>query len=168
MDFEIRNVSLDQIETTDHTFKISTTNDKTELALSISAIGLLQPPVLIRRGPSHTVVCGFRRIAACAALNLSRIPSRILSPECSPIECSRIAIADNTHQRSLNVIEQSRAYALIQRFESDSTAWLQIARATGLPESQAAMDRIVPVCAMPKRLQENILSGKVISMLGAH
>ena len=161
MDFEIRPVSLDQIETTDHTFKITTTTDNTELALSISAIGLLQPPILIENGRSYTIVCGFRRIDACIALNLSSIAVRILGPDCSPIECAHIAIADNTFQRSLNVVEQSRAYTLIHRFEEDSSARLKMAQSIGLPESQAAMDRIRPVCAMPKDLQENILSGRV-------
>lgn len=161
MDYELRPVSLDQIETTDHTFQITTTTDTTELALSISAIGLLHPPVLVKHGRNYTVVCGFRRIDACIDLNISSIPSRILRPDCSPIECARIAIADNTLQRSLNVVEQSRAYALIQQFEDDSSAWLKIAKTTGLPESQAAMDRILPVCAMPKNLQEHIITGRV-------
>ena len=48
MDFKITPVSLDQIDTGDRTFKITTKTETTELALSISAIGLLQPPVLIQ------------------------------------------------------------------------------------------------------------------------
>jgi len=161
MDFDVRPVSLDQIETTDQTFKISTTTDKTELALSISAIGLLQPPVLIENGPRFTIVCGFRRIDACDKLRFPNLPARILDPDCSSIECVQIAIADNTFQRPLNVVEQSRAFALIQQFADPSASWIRIAETVGLPASPAAMDRIMPVAQMPPALRESILSGRL-------
>jgi ParB family chromosome partitioning protein len=168
MDFEISDVSLDQIETADHTFKITTPTGKTELAPSISAIGLLQPPVLIPKGRTYTVICGYRRIAAFASLNIASIPARVLHPDCPMIQCARIAIADNSLQRNLNVVEQSRAYALIRKFADTAASWLNIAHSAGVPASQSAMDRIMPVAGMPATLQEAIVEGSIALPIALH
>ena len=168
MDFKISPASLDRIETADHTFKITTNSDATDLALSISAIGLLQPPVLIQVGGGYRVVSGFRRIAAWQAHNLTRIPVRTIPPDTSGIECAQIAIADNAFQRPLNVVEQSRAFALIRKFTDDSNSWLKIAKSTGLPASQTAMDRIIPVAGMPVSLQDAIVDGDIALPVALH
>ena len=161
MDFEITPVLIDQIQTGDLTFKITTKTEKTELARSICAIGLLQPPVLIKKGPDFTIVCGFRRIDACKTLNIKRIPARILQSNVSPITCVQIAVIDNSSQRTLNIVEQSRAYALIRKFADDATTWMKIGESTGLASSQTAMDRIIPVAGMPVTMQDAILEGSI-------
>lgn len=161
MDFEITPVLMRQIKTEDHTFKITTKTEKTELARCIRAIGLLQPPVLIRSGPDFTIVCGFRRINACETLNRQTIPARILPSTVSTIRCAQIAVLDNASQRPLNIVEQSRAYALIRKYADDSTAWLNIAESAGLAGSQTAVDRITPIADMPVPMQEAILEGSI-------
>ncbi|BBO67009.1 hypothetical protein DSCA_09390 [Desulfosarcina alkanivorans] len=161
MDYEISPVSVDQIETGDHTYKITTTADETGLALSIGAIGLLQPPILLKKGCGHVVVGGFRRIAACAALNMSAIPARILRSDASPLTCARIAISDNSWQRPLNIVEQSRAYALVRRCAEGSSDGQEIIASAGLPSSHTAMDRIMPVADMPASMQNALLEGSI-------
>ncbi len=159
--YEIGAVALDGIDTDDQTFRISTDRQTCDLSLSIRTVGLLQPCVLISAEPGHRVVCGFRRIAACRDLGLTTIAARTLPPDLSPLACARIAISDNALQRPLNMVEQSRAYALIQRFSSSSDTWPTIARACGLPDSAVAMQRLLPVAEMPNRLQDAILSGDI-------
>ena len=161
MDYKVSPVALDRIDTADRTFKITTQTDTTDLAFSIRAIGLLQPPVLISTGHDYAVVVGFRRIAACQALNMDGIPARILPADTSRVTCSQIAISDNAFQRPLNVVEQSRAFALIQKFCESSSSKLKVVQSTGLPDSQPAMDRIMPVAGMPADLQEAILNGSI-------
>lgn len=168
MDFKVSPVALDRIETSDHTFKITTNTDKTEMALTISAIGLLQPPVLTKKGRDYTVVCGFRRLAACEALNIACIPARILPPDSSWIQCVQIAISDNSYQRQLNVVEQSRAFALIRKFSDHASSWMKIAESTGLPGNQSAMDRIMPVAGMPAAMQDAILAGSIALPVALH
>jgi ParB family chromosome partitioning protein len=168
MDFDIIAVPLNQIETTDHTFKISTETDFTELALSISAIGLLQPPVLIGKGPAFIVVSGYRRVAACQAIHLAGITARVLHPDSDRMQCAQIAVAENSFQRTLNVVEQSRAFALLQRTAGEAASWLKIAQSTGLPASQTARDRILPVAGMPAALQAAILEGSLALPVALH
>ncbi len=161
MDFDIIPASLDRIETADRTFQITTRRDIAELVLSIGAVGLLHPPLLIEKGRAYTVVCGFRRIAACKALKMESIPARILRPIPSWMDCARIAISDNAFQRQLNIVEQARAFALIHKYAENSASWLTLAESTGLPGSQTAMDRIMPVAGMSSALQDAILDGSV-------
>jgi hypothetical protein len=161
VDFEITPVLMDQINTGDRTFKITTETGKTELAQSISAIGLLQPPVLIKNGRDLSIVCGFRRIDACKLLNITRIPARVLQSNFPKMTCAQIAVTDNASQRSLNIVEQSRAYALISKFAVPSTAWKKIVGSTGLACSQTAMDRIIPIAGMPVSMQDAILEGSI-------
>jgi ParB family chromosome partitioning protein len=168
MDYKIRPVSLDQIETNDPTFRITTNTDTTDLALSISAIGVLQPPVVIKKQGGYRVVCGFRRIAACSALKHDHVPARILHSDVSTLTCAQIAISDNSLQRPLNVVEQSRAYALVQKVVDGSPAWRKIAASTGLPGSQSAVDRILPVADMPVCMQNGILEGSIALPIALH
>lgn len=161
MDFKITPVSLDRINTGDHTYRITTKTEKDELALSISAIGLLQPPVLMKNRHGYTVVCGFRRIQACTSLNIAKIPARILDAHYPKIACAQMAISDNSSQRLLNIVEQSRAYALVSRFADRSTAWRGIVESAGLASNQTAIDRILPVAGMPDALQDAILEGSI-------
>ncbi|MBR9986732.1 MAG: ParB/RepB/Spo0J family partition protein [Desulfosarcina sp.] len=161
MDFEITPVLIDQIKTGDHTFKITTKTEKSDLAPSISAIGLLQPPVLVKTGADFRIVCGFRRIEACETLNMKRIPARILRSNVSTMICAQIAVIDNSSQRTLNIVEQSRAYALIGKLADNTTAWMNIVESTGLAGSQTAMKRIIPVAGMPAALQDAILEGSI-------
>ena len=159
MDFDCRSVPIDRIRTTDQTFKISTATDVSDLALSISAIGLLHPPILIEKKEGYAIVSGFRRIAACNQLNVQTVYAHVLPPDCSEASCAVIAVAENALQRELNVIEQARAYALVNRFVGEPSSWATMASQAGLPPSQAAMNRLLPVAKMPGVLQEAILSG---------
>lgn len=169
MDYKISPVSLDQIETDDGTFKITTNTDTTDLAMSISTIGVLQPPVvMMKKKGVYMVVCGFRRIAACAALMHDSIPARILASDVSQLACAQIAISDNSMQRPLNVVELSRAYALVRRVVDGSPGWRKIVESTGLPGSQTAMNRIMPVADMPLSMQNAILEGSIALPVALH
>lgn len=160
MDYDIQPVPVDRIDTADHTYRITTTSDKTDLTPSIRSVGILQPAVLIEKGAGWCIVCGFRRISASKSLNMKAIPAFVVDGRSSE-HCARMAISDNACQRSLNVVEQARAYALIRRVEKRSEAWIKIATASGLPASQAAMERIAPVADMPALLQDGLLSGNI-------
>lgn len=161
MDFELASVLIDQIDLSDSTYELTTSKCSTDLALSVSAVGLLQPPILIAESDGFVVVCGFRRIAACASLKLAHVPARILPPGHSRLACAKIAIADNAFQRELNVVEQSRAFAMIRRYAGERQTWMSLARSVGLPDSPAVMDRLLDVADMPEILQQSILDGHI-------
>lgn len=162
MGFKISAVDLNCIQTADVGYQITTRQDATDLVGSIGKVGLLQPPVLQPGADGgHRVLCGFRRIAACQTLQMSSIPARIVPAGWPQSVCAHIAISDNAFQRPLNVVEQSRAFALIRKFSDPAASWTEAAASVGLPGSPAVMERLAPVVEMPEALQTAILEGSV-------
>lgn len=162
MDCNSTHVSPGDIDRSDHTFKITTASETADLVRSISAIGLLQPPMVTEANDRLVIVCGFRRLAAMAAMNEEKpIPVRRLSSSTPKRVLSSIAISDNTFQRQLNVVEQARSYALIRDLCGPADDWRQVAEACGLPGSGKAMDRILPIVDMPEVLQQAIVDGSI-------
>ena len=140
MDFEIAHVSPDRIDLDDRTHRITTNNETTDLALSIGAIGLLHPPTVIDADERLIVVSGFRRLAALKSLDDYRhcVPVRMLPSDTPPMRQAGIAISDNTFQRPLNIVEQSRCYALLRRVCDPPESWGALASSCGLPASGKA------------------------------
>ncbi|PIE67678.1 MAG: hypothetical protein CSA23_02570 [Deltaproteobacteria bacterium] len=162
MDYNLSTVSLDRIQTDNHTFRITTSVDKPDLSGSIAAVGLLQPPVLLPVDGGFITVCGFRRIAACLENHQTRITARLLPDASSWAACADIAIIDNTSQRPLNIVEQSRAITLIGRYAAMHPGEAsRLADLSGLPTGKRAKNRIAPVASMPSSLQHAILEGSV-------
>jgi ParB family transcriptional regulator, chromosome partitioning protein len=163
MDFSVIHASLDRINLDDRTYQITTRSQTDDLALSIGAVGLLQPPAVIEADGRFRVVCGFRRITALLSLDMGQadIPLRLLPHSTPPMTLAAIAISDNTFQRPLNVVEQSRGYALLKRFCDPPEAWQQVARSSGLPASAKAASQILPIVQMPEALQRAIIEGSI-------
>jgi ParB-like chromosome segregation protein Spo0J len=161
MDYSVDRVPLSQIDTSDQTFRITTNSDFTDLKPSIRHWGLLQPPMLVPRGKGFVVVYGFRRIAACQSLSIDTVPARIDKGRLAGLDHAQMAIADNSFQRPLNIVEKSRALALIQRFAPEDPDWHAAARLVGLPGSPAALQRLLPLANMPESLQMAIVSGSI-------
>lgn len=158
MQFKIKNVTLDQIESEDETYRITTNEDTDDLVESFKHVGLVNPPLLIKNNSSYTIVCGFRRIVAYRHLALDSISARILSGNTDKLECAKYAIVDNAYQRSLNLVEISRAMNILDRF-MDKTKHLGIKlKAMGLPENQTFIKKIKKIDRLPMELKNGILS----------
>ena len=101
-------IPLADIDTSNAFYRINTCTDIHDLQQSIASIGLLHPPWVVSNGGLYTIVGGFRRIAACGLLGWKRVAAGIVEPSLSQTGIARLAIVDNTAQRSLNPIEQMR------------------------------------------------------------
>jgi ParB-like chromosome segregation protein Spo0J len=117
-------ISLVDIDFEDPAFRITTRNDIDDLLGSIQKIGLLQPPVLMANSAGYTIVCGFRRIAACRKLGWTRIAAGILKKTVDRFKTAQLSIADNAFQRSLNLVETSRALKLLDDFGPGQRHWV--------------------------------------------
>ena len=163
MDYKVTYATPDRIDLSDYTYRITTLSTTDDLARSIGAIGLLQPPSVIDVAGRMVVVCGFRRIKALLSLDLGgkEIPLRFLPPATPPMILAAMAISENSFQRPLNVVEQSRGIALLKRVCDPPDAWHQIARSSGLPDSAKAVASILPIVEMPGALQQAIVDGTI-------
>jgi ParB family chromosome partitioning protein len=152
-----RTISAVDIDTEDLTFRVTTRSDIEDLLGSIQKIGLIQPPVLIANSSGYTIVCGFRRIAACRKLGWARITARVFEKNVDRFKTAQLSIADNALQRSLNLVETSRALKLLDDFSPDNQQRREATEALGLPVSRSVVPAIKKICRLPLPVQEGIL-----------
>lgn len=170
MNFKVRTVSLSSIDLADNTYRITTKTSIDDLIDSIKAVGLMNPPLLLKtekKNADYTVVSGFRRIAACRALGWSQVEARLMDSEgtgrldMTRLACVKLAITDNGLQRPLNLIEQSRSLCLLSKYYEDIGEMAKTASSLGLPENPSMMNRIKDICRFPLPIQEGILADTI-------
>ncbi len=66
-------VDIDQIDLSDGKFRTSPVFSLARMKLSLQEAGLLQPPLVSRRGSRYLLVSGWKRVLACRELSLSPI-----------------------------------------------------------------------------------------------
>jgi len=155
----IQRVALKNIDHSDREYKISVQKNFSELCKSIEMLGLIHPPTVQKiesNNSSYRVVSGFQRISACQHLNIKSIPCHVLSKDLSSFDCAKRAIADNTCQRPLSILEQSRSIALIKKKLPLKASFKTEAKNLGLPTSKKAMKQISPLCFMIQSIQDGI------------
>lgn len=157
-DHTVQAILIERIDLEDRTYQITTETATETLATSIARLGVMHPPVLLGDNSHGIVVSGFRRIAACRFLGLSGIPVKLLPPETDKQICARMAIADNSLQRPLNLIEISRALKLLSGVYPDFDDLRRAAGEIGLPDNFSAIHKLRKLSGLAEELQEGVLS----------
>lgn len=156
-----RTILLTDIDSDDQTFRITTRSDNEDLLGSLQRVGLIQPPLLIENSAGYSIVCGFRRIAACRQSGWTRITAGILKKSADRFTAAQVSVADNAFQRSLNLVEISRALKLLDDFGPDDPQRRNAAAALGLPTSRSVTPDIKKICRLPWPIQEAILMNTI-------
>jgi ParB-like chromosome segregation protein Spo0J len=154
-------VSLTDIDTQDATYRITTRNQLQDLLGSISYLGLLHQPVLIENRSGYGVVCGFRRIAACRQLGWKSLGAKIHPANQDRFQIARLAIADNSLQRPLNLIETARSLNLLANTSPDRQQMEMAAQALGLPVNPSLAAKVQQLCRLAMPIQQGILSESI-------
>jgi ParB family transcriptional regulator, chromosome partitioning protein len=87
----------------------------------------------------------------------------VLSPDMDQRTCVHLAIAENSMQRPLNLIETSRALVLLSGVYPDSGDLCQAAGALGLPDNMFAIQKLRQLSGLAPEIQEGVKSN-VLSM----
>jgi ParB family chromosome partitioning protein len=154
-------VLLADVDSTDTTFRITTRTELGTLVLSIQKLGLMNPPVLKYNPPGYVIVCGFRRIAACRNLGWTKVPASVLKENFGSFELAQLAIADNGLQRSLNLLETSRAMKLLAEVCKDQKQLKEASRDLGLPSNPSVAAKVEKICRLPLKIQDGILADTI-------
>jgi len=128
---------------------------------SIHHVGMLNLPLLVKKETGYKIVSGFRRIEACRQLNRDDVEVRILKSDTKRLECVTYAITDNSLQRPLNLIEQSRSINLLYPFFNDIRILGKELSAMGLPANPSIVKKIKELCYLPESVQNGILSNTI-------
>lgn len=155
---EAETIEMSDIDAEDNTYRITTQIPVDDLAASISDTGIINPPILKHKDSKYTIVSGFRRIEACRKLMLKYVKCRVLGPDTDETQCVKIAISENSFQRPLNLIEQSRSLNMLSFF-FDNEDLLREASALTLPGNLSVINRIKTLSRLSRKIQEGILDG---------
>jgi len=161
MNFKEDLVCLSTIDLEDNTFRITTDTSIEDLILSIKSVGLLNPPILLKKTSGFQIISGFRRISAYINLGMAKIPARIVVSDRKKLECVKLAIADNSLQRALNLIEQSRSLYKLSEFFKDNDHLAKAAFVLGLPDNPSIISKIKKICNLPPDIQNAVLSNTI-------
>jgi ParB-like chromosome segregation protein Spo0J len=154
-------IELDRIDSAAPHYRITTTTDYDTLAASIAFAGLVNPPIVISKDSGVTVVSGHRRLAALSVLGAATAAVRYLPDDLPETTLIKIAITENTYQRRLNVVEQSRCYGLLSRHFKRIDHQQELLRQLGLPANSAYIKKVLPVTDMPDVIQSHLISGSL-------
>lgn len=161
MEFNERTIPCHSIDTEDHSYRISTGQELDPLSASISAIGLLQPPIVQSKGTEFIVVSGFRRILACRKVGIQQLPVRIPSDSASRLDLATVAVADNSFQRTLNLIEIARSVSLLKPHFESAAALAKTAGILGLPTNPDFLIKAASLKSLPESIQSQLVRGHV-------
>lgn len=161
MCFKEKIVKLSEVDTSDHSFRITTQETVDDLVDSIRHVGLLNLPLLLEKKSRYIILCGFRRIEACRRLDRLDVKARILDSDTKKLECARYAVTDNAFQRPLNLIEKSRSIGMLSKFFTDNRRLSKEMSLLGVPCHESIIKRIKDICCFSKPLQNSILSENI-------
>ncbi len=162
----LHSIDLSSIDSEDGTFHITTQTEVQELVISIQQLGLMHPPILKQVDTRYRIISGFRRIAACRLIGWSKVPTFIVNPDTPEGTCALFAIADNSFQRPLNLIEISRSLNLLSCYFKEEKLQLKFASLLGLSEHRTHIKKIEKIYHLPQPIQDAILS-ETISLVVA-
>ena len=161
MRFKQKIVKLSLIDSNDDSFRITNQINTDHLMASIDHVGMLNLPLLIEKKFGYKIVCGFRRIEACRELGWTDVEVRLLDSDTKRLECIKYAITDNSLQRPLNLIEQSRSINMLYGFFKDVGALGKSLSVMGLPDNPSIIKKIKKLVHLPKCVQTGILSNTI-------
>lgn len=127
-----------------------------ELAASLKADGLLQPPVVCRRGEGYVLIAGERRWRAALSLGWKTIPA-IVKETVDDRELLLLALVENVQRDDLDPIEKAMGFReLQQKFHLTQEV---IAEKMG--KSRAAVANALRLLHLPEEIQGMLKSGAI-------
>lgn len=127
-----------------------------ELAHSIKLHGLLQPIVVRPKNNGYEVIAGNRRLAASKMLKLRKINCHLV--ELSDKEAYEIALVENVHQKSMNPMEEARAFAKYV----ESFGWGGVSElASRIGRSQEFVTKRMQLLRLPEKIHAEIIRQRI-------
>jgi ParB/RepB/Spo0J family partition protein len=161
MHFKHKKVELSTIDPEDDTYRITTQTSIDDLVASIEDLGIINPPLVIKKKNEYGTVCGFRRIEAGRCLGWRDIEVKILDADTKKLECAKLAIADNLQQRPLNLIETSRSIHLLSACLNDNRNLVELSSSLGLAQNPSMIKKIEKLYHLSRPIQNGILSNTI-------
>ncbi len=165
-------VNLNQIDGSPGPCCMSYGFDTKPLADSIRRIGLVNLPILARKGEGGRrdefgVVMGFRRIKALQSLHVEQVPCRILPAGVSARDCLLMNLHDNLTVRAFNPVETAMALARLLELFPPEEVVKSFMPLFNLPSHTRTLHLFVRIETDFENQAKDLLAGGDLSMKGA-
>jgi len=162
MKYKPASIALKDVDVDDTGLRITTRSSVEDILPSIIDQGIINPPILLIKNGSYSIVTGFRRMFACMHLNIKAVDARVIRPDkMSPLEIAKIAIGDNTMQRTLNLVEETNALNLLSAYVEDDKTFAMTARSLGLPDNVTLTRKIKRLSNLPESTLSSVAGGRI-------
>jgi hypothetical protein len=109
-------IPLHDIDLQDERFRFSYHCDLEKLRISLKKIGLIHPPVVVKRGGNpYVIVSGWKRITACQQLAMTDIPVRLVD-DLDDFRLFLLCLYENWAFRSFDLLEKAEIVAKLNGF----------------------------------------------------
>jgi hypothetical protein len=156
-----KEIQISQVDETDDAYRITTSSCTDDLVHSIRSLGNIHIPILFQKEPRFRIVSGFKRIEAFRRLQITEFKALILEPNTSEKICAVLSISDNSFQRALNLIEQSRALNLLSPFYPAVESLSKAASELRLPSHPVLISKIKILSVLPQSVQDAVMTGLI-------
>jgi ParB family chromosome partitioning protein len=126
-----------------------------ELKSSIREHGVLQPIVVRRAAGGFEIVAGERRVRACRALGMERIPAVVREVDDAGMQT--LALVENMQRQDLNAIE--RAKGLKAMMGAQSLTQEEVAGRVG--KDRATVANLLRLLELPDEVRDLVAQGKL-------
>jgi ParB/RepB/Spo0J family partition protein len=121
------------------------------LADSISKQGLLEPPIVRKKGNRYEIIAGQRRFLACKKLGWKTI-SCFVRNDISDTEATAISLVENVHRAEMNPIDKAKALQSLLEHHKNNIA--KVVSETGI--GSQTVKRYIALLELPEELKEKI------------
>ncbi len=153
---EIRYVQTDQIKPNPYQPREDFDSQGIEeLSQSIKERGIIQPPIVRRKGDYYELIAGERRLRAAKLLNLKEIP--VIIRDADDENSLELALIENIQRENLNSIEEAHAYQyLINKFQMTQERIGEV-----LGRSRVSIANILRLLKLPAEIQEEMKKNRI-------
>ena len=126
-----------------------------ELKASIAEHGVLQPIIVRRAAGGFEIVAGERRVRACRALGLTRVPAVIREVDDSGMQT--LALVENLQREDLNPLEKAKA----MRAMMNTQGLTQEAVAARVGKDRVTIANLLRLLELPEEVRVLVQEGKL-------
>jgi ParB/RepB/Spo0J family partition protein len=131
--------------------------DVTELAASITGVGLLQPLTVAPVGEDeYVVIAGHRRLAAAKKAGLATVPCLVRHDLVNRVDQLEAMLTENLQRTDLTVMEEAAAYEQLTLLGVKPA---EIAKSTG--RSRGTVDSRLRLMALPEKAKHSLDVGQL-------
>jgi ParB family transcriptional regulator, chromosome partitioning protein len=151
---ELRMIPLDQLHPSSDNPRTDV-GDVTELAASITAVGILEPLIATPNGKGFEVLAGHRRLAGAKVAGVDQVPV-IIREDLDDKARAEIMLIENLQRTDLSPLEEARTY---KRLVDLGVAQRDLAERIG--RSQSHVSKRLALLELPEVAQKKLDSGGI-------